>query len=39
LKRYLNLVVNTFISTVFANEGIRAGGGTVTVGVAVPVGH
>jgi protein involved in polysaccharide export with SLBB domain len=39
LKRYLNLVVNTFITTVFANEGIRAGGGTVNVGVSVPVGH
>ncbi|HWH70061.1 MAG TPA: SLBB domain-containing protein, partial [Candidatus Sulfotelmatobacter sp.] len=36
LKRYLNLVVNTFITTVAANEGIRAGGGQ-TIGVAVPV--
>lgn len=38
LKRYLNTVVNTFITTVAANEGIRAGGGTVNVGVSVPVG-
>jgi protein involved in polysaccharide export with SLBB domain len=38
LKRYFNLAVNTFITTVFANEGIRAGGGQVSVGVSVPVG-
>ena len=38
LKRYLNTIVNTFITTVAANEGIRAGGGTVDVGVSVPVG-
>jgi hypothetical protein len=38
LKRYLNTIVNTFITTVAANEGIRAGGGTVNVGVSVPVG-
>jgi protein involved in polysaccharide export with SLBB domain len=38
LKRYFNTVVNTFISTVAANEGIRAGGGT-TVGVSIPIGH
>jgi polysaccharide export outer membrane protein len=39
LKRYLNTIVNTFITTVAANEGIRAGGGTVSVGVSVPVGR
>jgi len=38
LKRYLNTIVNTFITTVAANEGIRAGGGEVNVGVSVPVG-
>jgi hypothetical protein len=38
LKRYLNTIVNTFITTVAANEGIRAGGGSVNVGVSVPVG-
>lgn len=38
LKRYLNTIVSTFITTVAANEGIRAGGGTVNVGVSVPVG-
>jgi protein involved in polysaccharide export with SLBB domain len=38
LKRYLNTVVSTFINTVAANEGIRAGGGT-TVGVAIPLGQ
>ena len=39
LKRYLNTIVNTFITTVAANEGIRAGGGSVNVGVSVPVGR
>jgi len=38
LKRYLNTIINTFITTVAANEGIRAGGGEVNVGVSVPVG-
>jgi len=38
LKRYLNTIINTFISTVAANEGIRAGGGEVNVGVSVPIG-
>jgi len=37
LKRYLNMIVSTFISTVAVNEGINAGGGT-TVGVSIPVG-
>jgi len=37
LKRYLNMIVSTFISTVAVNEGIRAGGGE-TVGVSIPVG-
>ncbi len=36
-KRYFNVIVNTFITTVAANEGVRAGGGT-TLGVSVPVG-
>jgi protein involved in polysaccharide export with SLBB domain len=39
LKRYVNTIVSTFITTVAANEGIRAGGGEVSVGVSVPVGH
>ena len=41
LKRYFNIVLNTFVTTIAANEGIRAGGGAVTsggVGVSVPVG-
>jgi protein involved in polysaccharide export with SLBB domain len=38
LKRYFNIMLNTFVTTVAANEGIRAGGGTVGVGVSVPVG-
>jgi protein involved in polysaccharide export with SLBB domain len=38
LKRYINLVVSTFSATVAANEGVRAAGGTVNVGVSVPVG-
>jgi len=37
LKRYVDLVVGTFVSTIAVNEGIRAGGGTVGVGVSVPV--
>jgi protein involved in polysaccharide export with SLBB domain len=39
LKRYFNIILNTFVGTVAANEGIRAGGGTVGVGVSVPVGN
>ena len=38
LKRYFNIILNTFVTTVAANEGITAGGGTVGVGVSVPVG-
>jgi polysaccharide biosynthesis/export protein len=38
LKRYFNIILNTFVTTVAANEGIRAAGGTVGVGVSVPVG-
>ena len=38
LKRYFNIILNSFVTTVAANEGIRAGGGTVGVGVSVPVG-
>jgi polysaccharide export outer membrane protein len=38
LKRYVNLIVNTFVTTVAANEGVRAGGGNVGIGVSVPVG-
>jgi protein involved in polysaccharide export with SLBB domain len=38
LKRYLNTIVGTFITTVAANEGIAAGGGTVSVGTSVSVG-
>jgi protein involved in polysaccharide export with SLBB domain len=38
LKRYLNTIVGTFITTVAANEGIAAGGGTTSVGTSVSVG-
>src|SRR6185295_3233086 len=38
LKRYLNMILNTFATTVAANEGVRAAGGEVGVGVSVPVG-
>ena len=37
LKSYVNMAVNAFVTTVAANEGIKAGGGTVNVGVTVPV--
>lgn len=37
LKRYVNLVLTQFSATVAANEGVRAGGGSVNVGVSVPV--
>jgi polysaccharide export outer membrane protein len=37
-KRYLNMILNTFVTTIAANEGIRAGGGALNVGVSVPVG-
>jgi protein involved in polysaccharide export with SLBB domain len=38
LKRYFNLIANTFVSTVAANEGVNAAGGTTGVGVSVSVG-
>ncbi|PYI81878.1 MAG: hypothetical protein DME26_19080 [Verrucomicrobia bacterium] len=38
LKRYLNMIVNTFATTVAANEGTRAAGGTPSLGVSVPIG-
>jgi len=38
LKRYFNMAVNTFVSTVAANEGVRAAGGKIGIGVSVPVG-
>jgi polysaccharide biosynthesis/export protein len=37
LKRYVNLIVNTFSATVAANAGTSAAGGTTGVGVSVPV--
>mgnify|MGYP003478211438 CR=1 FL=1 len=37
LKRYVNLILNSFVVTIAANEGTRAGGGTANVGVSVPV--
>jgi len=37
IKRYVNLIVNTFVTTIAANEGIRAGGQNVGVNVTVPV--
>jgi protein involved in polysaccharide export with SLBB domain len=39
LKRYLNLVLNAFVVTIAANEGIQAGGGETRVDVSVPVGN
>ena len=38
LKRYLNIIVNTFVTTLAANNGIAAAGGTSSVGVSVPIG-
>jgi protein involved in polysaccharide export with SLBB domain len=38
LKRYFNLIANTFVSTVAANEGVNAAGGNAGVGVSVSVG-
>lgn len=38
LKRYINMAVTTFVSTVAANEGIRAAGGNIGINVSVPVG-
>jgi protein involved in polysaccharide export with SLBB domain len=38
LKRYFNLIINTFVTTVAANEGVRAGGGTIGVTPSVSVG-
>lgn len=38
LKRYFNIILNTFVATVAANEGIRAAGGTTGVGTSVPIG-
>jgi protein involved in polysaccharide export with SLBB domain len=37
VKSYLNLAISSFVTTVAANEGIRAAGGNVGVGVSVPV--
>jgi hypothetical protein len=39
LKRYFNIIMNTFAATAAANEGIRVAGGTYSVGVSVPVGR
>jgi hypothetical protein len=33
----VNLILNSFVVTIAANEGSRAGGGTENVGVSVPV--
>jgi polysaccharide export outer membrane protein len=38
LKRYFNIILNTFAATVAANQGIRVANGTAGVGVSVPVG-
>ncbi len=39
LKRYLNLVVNSFVTTVAASEGVRAAGGKIGgVGISVQAG-
>jgi protein involved in polysaccharide export with SLBB domain len=39
LKRYFNIILSTFVTTVAANEGVRAAGGKIGVGVSVPVGQ
>jgi len=36
LKSYINMVISTFVTTIAANEGLRAGGSTNAVGVSVP---
>jgi hypothetical protein len=38
LKSYVNMIVSTFVTTVAANEGLRAGGGSATNSVGVSVG-
>jgi protein involved in polysaccharide export with SLBB domain len=38
LKSYINMVINTFVTTIAANEGLRAGGATNAVGVSVSAG-
>jgi protein involved in polysaccharide export with SLBB domain len=37
IKRYINMIVNSFVTTVAANEGIRAGGGSTGVGVTTTI--
>ena len=37
LKSYVNMIINTFVTTVAANEGLHAGGGGA-VGISLPVG-
>jgi protein involved in polysaccharide export with SLBB domain len=39
LKRYVNIILNSFVVTIAANEGSRAAGGTGGVGVTVPVSN
>jgi polysaccharide biosynthesis/export protein len=39
LKRYFNIILNTFVTTVAANEGIRAAGGSSGVNTSVPISH
>jgi len=38
VKRYFNIILNTFAATVAANQGIRVANGSAGVGVSVPVG-
>jgi protein involved in polysaccharide export with SLBB domain len=38
LKSYVNMVVSTFVTTIAANEGLRAGGATNSIGVSVSAG-
>ena len=37
LKRYFNIIANSFVTTVAANEGLRAAGFNNNVGVSIPV--
>ena len=38
LKSYVNMVVSTFVTTIAANEGLRAGGATNSIGVTTSTG-
>ena len=37
VKSYINMIANVFVTTISANEGIRAGGGVGNVNIVVPL--